>query len=91
MRVALLRGINVGGHRRVPMADLQVALGDAGLDPTRAPHDRWALLGGDLHVRYGRGSASSRATIDWFARQLGVAMTGRNLVTVRALVDRAPA
>lgn len=30
--VALLRGVNVGGHRRVPMADLRRGLADAGLD-----------------------------------------------------------
>ena len=29
--VALLRGVNVGGHRRVPMADLRRGLADAGL------------------------------------------------------------
>lgn len=29
--LALLRGVNVGGHRRVPMADLRAGLTDAGL------------------------------------------------------------
>ncbi|MEM9565821.1 MAG: DUF1697 domain-containing protein [Actinomycetota bacterium] len=29
--VALLRGVNVGGHNKVPMAELRAALGDAGL------------------------------------------------------------
>jgi uncharacterized protein (DUF1697 family) len=29
--VALLRGVNVGGHRRVPMADLRAGLSDVGL------------------------------------------------------------
>ena len=177
MRVALLRGINVGGHRRVPMAELRSSLEDAGLtdvatyiqsgnvwfeggpahrsaastlvadvveeafgfrvpvivrtvdelaaavaahpfepppegekmlhvlfcepaptasavdglDAARAPHDDWALIGADLHIRYGRGSATSKATVDWFERELGVTTTGRNLVTVRALVERAPA
>lgn len=28
--IVLLRGINVGGHNKLPMADLRVALGDAG-------------------------------------------------------------
>lgn len=31
-RVALFRGINVGGHRRVPMAELRSALVEAGFD-----------------------------------------------------------
>jgi uncharacterized protein (DUF1697 family) len=30
--VALLRGVNVGGHRRVPMVDLRAGLQGAGLD-----------------------------------------------------------
>lgn len=34
-RIVLLRGINVGGHRKVPMADLRAALVDAGLTNPR--------------------------------------------------------
>ena len=34
-RVALLRGVNVGGHRRVPMADLRAGLTAAGLTDVR--------------------------------------------------------
>lgn len=30
--IALLRGINVGGHKKVPMADLRICLSDAGYD-----------------------------------------------------------
>jgi len=33
--VALLRGVNVGGHRRVPMADLRAGLAGAGLAGVR--------------------------------------------------------
>jgi Uncharacterized protein conserved in bacteria len=33
--IALLRGINVGGNRRVPMADLRAALDEIGLDEVR--------------------------------------------------------
>jgi uncharacterized protein (DUF1697 family) len=33
--VALLRGVNVGGHRRVPMADLRQGLAGAGLSGVR--------------------------------------------------------
>lgn len=34
-RVVLLRGVNVGGHRRVPMADLRAGLSAAGLTDVR--------------------------------------------------------
>jgi uncharacterized protein (DUF1697 family) len=34
-RIVLLRGINVGGHRKVPMVDLRAALTDAGFDSVR--------------------------------------------------------
>lgn len=33
--IGLLKGINVGGHRRIAMADLRTALTDAGLDAVR--------------------------------------------------------
>ena len=33
--IALLRGINVGGHRKVPMADLRAALEDAGFEDVK--------------------------------------------------------
>lgn len=33
--VALLRGVNVGGHNRLPMAELRAALGSAGFDDVR--------------------------------------------------------
>ncbi len=33
--IALLRGINVGGNNRVPMADLRTCLSDMGLDNVR--------------------------------------------------------
>ena len=33
--IALLKGINVGGHRRIAMADLKAALGEAGFDNVR--------------------------------------------------------
>jgi uncharacterized protein (DUF1697 family) len=33
--IALLRGINVGGHKKVPMADLRAALADAGFEDVK--------------------------------------------------------
>jgi uncharacterized protein (DUF1697 family) len=174
VRVALLRGINVGGHRKVPMADLRAACtatglsqlttyiqsgnvmfedgpadesecaeliadtiestfgfrvpvvvrtaeqmrtslaahpfappdGDekmlhilfcdrepapdrvATLDPDRSPDDQWTVVGREIHVRYGKGSATSKLTVDWFEKGLDVATTGRNLLTVRAILER---
>ncbi|HEX3928128.1 MAG TPA: DUF1697 domain-containing protein [Gemmatimonadales bacterium] len=35
MHIALLRGVNVGGNRKIPMADLRAALTKAGLANTR--------------------------------------------------------
>ena len=61
----------------------------AALDPDRSPHDQWTVLGREVHVRYGRGSATSKLTIGWFEKGLDVVTTGRNLVTVRTLVERA--
>ena len=175
MRVALLRGINVGGHHKVPMAELRAACATAGLtqvasyiqtgnvifdggpddehecaeliadiiestfgfripvtvrtadqlqaalaahpfdppndgekmlhilfcdrapasdqvatlDPDRSPNDQWSVIGREIHVRYGEGSARSKLTVNWFEKGLEVATTGRNLVTVRAILERA--
>jgi uncharacterized protein (DUF1697 family) len=33
--IALLRGINVGGHKKVPMADLRAALAEAGFEDVK--------------------------------------------------------
>ena len=33
--IALLKGINVGGNRRLPMADLKAALTEAGFEDVR--------------------------------------------------------
>lgn len=33
--IALLRGVNVGGHRRLPMAELRSACAEAGFDAVR--------------------------------------------------------
>jgi uncharacterized protein (DUF1697 family) len=35
-RIVFLRGINVGGHRKVPMAELRAALADDGFDPVHS-------------------------------------------------------
>jgi len=59
----------------------------AALDPGRSPDDRWTVIGRDIHVRYGKGSARSKLTVDWFEKGLDVTTTGRNLLTVRAILE----
>jgi uncharacterized protein (DUF1697 family) len=177
-RIALLRGINVGGHRKVPMADLRAALTAVGLhdlstyiqsgnvifgggpsdrddvaalvsrvveerfgfeipvivreatdlavlldrstvlfppadddaghvkrvhvgflsatptehaiaaiDPGRAPGDAAVVEGEHVHMAYAIGPGSSKLTGDYIERTLGVAVTMRNLATVRKLID----
>ncbi len=53
--IALLRGINVGGHRKVRMAPLREALDDAGLGPTRT-----YVQSGNLVVTGGATAATSQ-------------------------------
>lgn len=177
-RIALLRGINVGGHRKVPMADLRELLTGAGLenvstyiqsgnvvfgggppdrggaevlisdaiharfgfevpvivrdasvfpdllarstelyppdhgdqthdrrvhvgflseapsetaiaelDPDRAPGDVAVVEGEHVHMSYADGAGSSKLTGAYVERTLGVAVTLRNLATVRKLIE----
>lgn len=59
----------------------------AALDPDRSPPDRVAVLGREAYLHYPEGSARSKLTLAWLERQLGVIGTGRNLKTVRKLVN----
>jgi uncharacterized protein (DUF1697 family) len=59
----------------------------AALDPDRSPPDRVAVIGREAYLHYPGGSARSKLTLAWLERQLGVIGTGRNLNTVRKLVD----
>jgi uncharacterized protein (DUF1697 family) len=52
--IALLRGINVGGNRRVPMADLRAALEEIGLDDVRT-----YIVSGNVVFRSGRAGAAA--------------------------------
>lgn len=168
--VALLRGINVGGHRRLPMAELRelcaslgwtqvktyIASGNvwfeanqpradalasaiadkygydvpvilrtlgqlaaalaaspyseqaaadpksvhvvflsavpdadkvAALDPDRSPGDRFEVVGAEVHVHFAGASHSSKISLDWLERGLGVRASGRNWRTVERLAD----
>ncbi|MCK8616036.1 DUF1697 domain-containing protein [Gordonia sp. C13] len=45
------------------------------------------VIGSDLHIRYAEGAGRSKLTAPAIARGLGVQGTGRNLRTVRKLLD----
>jgi uncharacterized protein (DUF1697 family) len=62
--------------------EARVAAGDYG-------HDEARVIGSDLHVRYRDGAGKSRLDAKAIARALGVQGTGRNLDTVRKLIDLA--
>ena len=75
--IALLKGINVGGNRRLPMADLKAALTEAGFDDVRtvlasgnvvleAPTTDPATLETPAGDRDGRCASGSRPT-SWSA------------------------
>ncbi len=57
-----------------------VAGGDYGQDEAR-------VIGTELHVRYHDGAGKSRLDAKMIARALGVQGTGRNLETLRKLID----
>ncbi|GAC67007.1 DUF1697 domain-containing protein [Gordonia soli] len=47
------------------------------------------VIGRDLHIRYDRGVGESKLSAPIIAKGLGVTGTGRNLLTVRKLIDLA--
>lgn len=55
--------------------------------PTGA--DRWAVVGEEMHIRYAEGAGRSQMKDAAIGRALGVAGTGRNLNTVRKLLELA--
>jgi uncharacterized protein (DUF1697 family) len=67
--IALLRGINVGGHRKISMSDLRTVASDAGFDDVRT-----ILQTGNLVFTASRGSATSieRKLEEATERELGV-------------------
>lgn len=56
-----------------------------------APYDDTdvKVIGNDLHIRYREGAGRSKLTAPVIAKKLGVAGTGRNLRTVRTLIELA--
>lgn len=51
--------------------------------------DQTEVIGADLHIRYVDGAGASKLTAPVIAKALGVQGTGRNLRTVRALLNLA--
>ena len=86
---ALLRGINVGGNRKVPMADLRTLLTDLGLDDVRTH-----LQSGQAVFASGHGDEESLA--GEIARALekrfgfGVDVIVRDHAYLRAIADACP-
>lgn len=58
-RVALLRGINVGGHRRVPMAELRAAMAETGFVEVRT-----CVTSGNLVFADDDSAARSQARLE---------------------------
>ncbi|MFD7244815.1 DUF1697 domain-containing protein [Streptomyces massasporeus] len=86
---ALLRGINVGGSRKVPMADLRTLLADLGLDDVRT-----YLQSGQAVFASGHGDEESlageiaRAVEKRFG--FGVDVIVRDHAYLRAIADACP-
>ncbi len=51
--------------------------------------DRWEVIGADLHIRYANGAGRAELDMNKVLKRLGVQGTGRNLNTVRALIEMA--
>jgi uncharacterized protein (DUF1697 family) len=88
VHVALLRGINVGGHRKVPMAQLRDALGGAGFDGVRTH-----LQSGNVLVeRDGRPDAVARDLEAAIAAEFGfdVDVVVRTREELAAVVEADP-
>lgn len=70
-------------------SDADAAARVDGLDPDRAPGDRYAVVGREVYCWYANGSGRSKLTLDWMERQMKVTGTGRNWRTLNKLIDIA--
>lgn len=77
--VALFRGINVGGHRKLPMKELAAGLEALGLRQVRT-----YIQSGNVVFRGDEGDGRALAE-----RCLGVAATARNWRTVTKILELA--
>src|SRR5690242_6341632 len=87
--LALLRGINVGGRNKVPMADLRTAIEDAGhTDVTTY------IQSGNVLFRSSTPRAALEADIERvLERRFGfpIVVVVRSHAQLRSIVERAPA
>jgi uncharacterized protein (DUF1697 family) len=87
--IALLRGINVGGHKKVPMAALREALGAAGFEDVKT-----YVQSGNVALTASEGSPAkvgrkvAKAIEDAFGFDVAVVMRTRD--EIAALVDDDP-
>lgn len=68
--IALIRGINVGGNKMVPMAELRAALGEVGFDAVKT-----LLASGNVVLR---GGTRTGAALEAFLEQETAKLTGFN-------------
>jgi uncharacterized protein (DUF1697 family) len=61
----------------------------AALDPGRSPPDEFAVIDREVFLKCPNGVARTRLTNDYFDRALRTVSTGRNLQTVRKLLELA--
>lgn len=86
--LGLLRGINVGGNRKVPMADLRDALSESGLDDVRT-----YIQSGNVLFRTARQRARIEADIEQLVEArfgFEVMVVVRSRAQVRNVVANAP-
>jgi uncharacterized protein (DUF1697 family) len=87
--IALLRGINVGGHKKVPMADLRKALEAAGFEDVKTYVQSGNVALSATEKSPGKvGRAIERAIEDAFG--FDVAVVVRSRAEIAALVEEDP-
>ena len=87
--IALLRGINVGGHKKVPMADLRKALEAAGFEDVKTYVQSGNVALSAAQKSPGKvGRAVEKAIADAFG--FDVAVVVRSRAEIAALVEEDP-
>jgi uncharacterized protein (DUF1697 family) len=85
----LVQGIDPK-YLHIHFLDQKVKPAQAGqVDGARYAPDTFEIEGREIFVTYPNGSGRSKLTIEVFERAFGVVATGRNVNTVRALIELA--